>query len=209
MEVGQSVEVGQPYARDQVRRRIPPRSSRTGRERVGSSTTTGPLTRSREDTEGRLRRGVPVSRVHGQDLGLRRLWTGVRIHRERTGLLRSAGLFRPETMQSVPKRAEGVATGGRLQPWRWTRRRVRPRAARDVRRHMQQMREVNRGSVPPHERQARLLQRLLPERPEQLAAGLQPARRPGPAARVVSCSAPRRPYPVRLPLFRSTLKMPG
>ena len=48
---GSKPELTKPYARCKARRTIPPQSSRAGRERVGSSTT-GPLTHRREDTEG-------------------------------------------------------------------------------------------------------------------------------------------------------------
>src|SRR4029079_15330067 len=50
------------------------------------------------------------------------------------------------------------------QRWRWRRRlRSRPRAARDVQRHVLELRQGGSGPLPPDERQARLLLGLLPQ----------------------------------------------
>ena len=145
---GSKPELTKPYARCKARRTIPPQSSRAGRERVGSSTT-GPLAHLPRGHGGSgVLRGVPGSRVHGQDSGLRRLQPAVRIHRERAGLLRPAGILRTEAMRRLPGRAQGLAAR-RWQRRRWLRqRRIRPRSTSDVSRHVQPMRAFHRGSVP-------------------------------------------------------------
>ncbi len=90
------------------------------------------------------------------------------------------------------------------------------------------LRQRDRSAVPSDERKARLLQRLLPERPRQLTRLSTRRRRPGRSARVVSFCRPRpsatspqpraiarrrsaecRGNPLRLPLRGRSLTMPA
>ncbi len=152
-----------------------------------SSTTTGPLTRSREDTEGAAtERSSRVLRVHGQDSGLRRLQPAVRIYGQRAGLLRPEGLLRPQAMRSLPERTQGVAAGRRKSCRRIRWRQLRSRTAAVVPRDVQPVWPFDGGPVPTHQRQARLLQRLLPERSRQLVLHSLSRQRPR-LAGVVSC----------------------
>ena len=77
----------------------------------------------------------------------------------------------------------GYSAGGsrRLRRrWRWLRL-PRPRSARDVRGHVLELRQGSPGPVPPDQRQARLLQRLLPEPARRLTQILSVRADPRPA----------------------------
>ena len=78
--------------------------------------------------------------------------------------------------------AAGTPPVGRRLRRRWRRLRLpRSRAARDVRRNLLQLRPRGPGPVPPDQRQARLLQRLLPEHARRLIHILSARADPRPA----------------------------
>ena len=66
----------------------------------------------------------------------------------------------------------------RRRRWRWRLRRPGSRSARDVQRHLLIVRQGSPGPVPPDQRQARLLQRLLPQPARRLIADPLGAGRP-------------------------------
>ena len=78
----------------------------------------------------------------------------------------------------------GYSAGGRwrrLRQRRWRRRIPRPWPARDVRGHVLELWPRGPGPVPPDQRQARLLQRLLPEHARRLIQILSARADPRPA----------------------------
>ena len=173
------------YARRTAGRTIPPLCPRAGRGRVQVAGRPGLSRAAARTRREQLLRGVPGSRVYGQGSGLRRLRTGVRVHCQRAGLLRPARLHRSKAVRVVSQRPQGRSTRG----GRGSQRRLRVRwrvgqgPSADVPGHVQPVWQGDRGSVPADQRQAGLLQRLLPSRPRQLTQTRR--RRPGPRARVV------------------------
>src|SRR5687768_1622826 len=93
----------------------------------------------------------------------------------------------------MPRRPQGVDGLWRFNGWGWRRLQRRRRwrfprapAARDVRCHLLELRQDGPGAVPPDERQARLLRRLLPAPPRltrPAATELQSSTEPRPKGR--------------------------